>query len=146
METSINERIRFIIEKLFSGNKSALAKKIGEDSQKISNIYLDKTKASLSVVEKICSNIENINSKWLLFGIGKPFEDEKGTSVLTVVIDKYNEELVPLVPIYAYAGYLRGYSDPEFVKTLPIGDRETFKDGTYRDFEIKGDSMEEVKK
>lgn len=51
---------------------------------------------------------------------------------------------VPLVNQYAYAGYLGGYSDNEYMETLPripfILDKE-YK-GEYLCFEVKGDSME----
>lgn len=51
---------------------------------------------------------------------------------------------VPLVTQYAYAGYLNGYSDDEYVESLPkvpfILDKE-YK-GQYLCFEVKGDSME----
>lgn len=52
---------------------------------------------------------------------------------------------VPLVNQYAYAGYLSGYSDEEYVVRLPkvpfLVDRE-YK-GTYRCFEVRGDSMDD---
>lgn len=50
---------------------------------------------------------------------------------------------VPVVPVYAHAGYLTGYGDLEYIDTLPtmpiITDRQ-YK-GNYRIFEIAGDSM-----
>lgn len=52
---------------------------------------------------------------------------------------------VPLVNQYAYAGYTRGFSDHEYVESLPkypwIVDKE-YK-GTYRTFEVRGDSMDD---
>ena len=51
---------------------------------------------------------------------------------------------VPLITQYAYAGYLSGFSDEEYVESLPkvpfILDKE-YK-GEYLCFEVKGDSME----
>lgn len=51
---------------------------------------------------------------------------------------------VPLVTQYAYAGYLGGFADEEFIENLPkipfILDKE-YK-GDYLCFEVKGDSME----
>lgn len=63
--------------------------------------------------------------------------------VLTVVVDQDNNELTRSVPAYAQAGYLQGYRDPEFIETLP--DDNFFyneQNGSYRTFEIIGDSME----
>jgi phage repressor protein C with HTH and peptisase S24 domain len=52
---------------------------------------------------------------------------------------------VPLVNKYAYAGYLSGYGDAEYIHSLPsipmIADREGR--GTYMAFEVKGDSMDD---
>lgn len=52
---------------------------------------------------------------------------------------------VPLVSQYAYAGYLNGYADAEFIEALPtvpfIVDKEP--KGNYVAFEVKGDSMDD---
>ncbi|MFN8286637.1 MAG: S24 family peptidase [Chitinophagales bacterium] len=52
---------------------------------------------------------------------------------------------VPIVNQYAYAGYLRGYSDEEYLENLPklpwLVDKE-YK-GVYRIFEVRGDSMDD---
>lgn len=52
---------------------------------------------------------------------------------------------VPIVNQYAYAGYLRGYSDDEYLENLPklpwLVDKE-YK-GVYRIFEVRGDSMDD---
>lgn len=46
-----------------------------------------------------------------------------------------------MVPVKASAGYLNGYADPEYVAALPKFYLPMFKQGTFRAFEIKGDSM-----
>jgi transcriptional regulator with XRE-family HTH domain len=50
---------------------------------------------------------------------------------------------VPLVQEYAYAGYMSGYSDENYVNDLPtvpfIADKQ-YK-GTYMAFQVRGDSM-----
>jgi transcriptional regulator with XRE-family HTH domain len=62
--------------------------------------------------------------------------------VLAITVDEQQNENIELVPQRASAGYLNGYADPEFVEELP-----KFKlpmlagTGTYRAFEIAGDSM-----
>lgn len=52
---------------------------------------------------------------------------------------------VPLVNQYAYAGYLTGYADAEYIDTLPtipfIVDQEAH--GRYVAFEVRGDSMDD---
>lgn len=48
---------------------------------------------------------------------------------------------IELVPVKAAAGYLNGYADPEFVQELPRFSLPMLNHGTYRAFEISGDSM-----
>jgi phage repressor protein C with HTH and peptisase S24 domain len=59
--------------------------------------------------------------------------------------DIYKVMEVPLVNQYAYAGYTRGFSDHEYVESLPkfpwLVDRE-YK-GNYITFEVRGDSMDD---
>jgi len=61
--------------------------------------------------------------------------------VLSVTVDNEDRENIELVPVKASAGYMNGYSDPEYVKELPKFSLPMFNQGTYRAFEIKGDSM-----
>lgn len=61
--------------------------------------------------------------------------------VLSVTIDSNDKENIELVPVKASAGYLNGYGDPEYVADLPKFSLPMFTQGTYRAFEIKGDSM-----
>lgn len=62
--------------------------------------------------------------------------------VLAITVDDQQKENIELVPFKASAGYLNGYADTEFIEDLP-----RFKlpmlgpGGTYRAFEISGDSM-----
>jgi transcriptional regulator with XRE-family HTH domain len=62
--------------------------------------------------------------------------------VLTSTVGSDNEENIELVPEKAKAGYLTGFSDPEYIVSLP-----TFRlpfldnDKKFRTFQISGDSM-----
>ncbi len=80
---------------------------------------------------------EQINEKW------KP--TSKGASsnlrVLSVTVDSEDRENIELVPVKASAGYLNGYADPEYISELPKFQLPFLKQGSYRAFEIKGDSM-----
>lgn len=63
--------------------------------------------------------------------------------VLPIVVNNEQEESISIVPVKASAGYLNGYADPEFIEDLPHFNlpMSEFSQGTYRAFEIKGDSM-----
>ena len=66
---------------------------------------------------------------------------KRGGEVLVVTMDSYERENIEYVPVKAAAGYLNGFGDPEFVKELPHFRLPMLGSGTYRAFEIKGDSM-----
>jgi len=77
---------------------------------------------------------ETINEKWAPAPKGN-------LRILSISVDKDDNENIELVPLKASAGYLNGYADPEYVAQLPKFYLPMFKQGTYRAFEIKGDSM-----
>lgn len=72
----------------------------------------------------------------------KVSEFKRGKEVLAISVDREGKENIELVPQRAAAGYTNGYADPEYIRELP-----KFKlpilptSGTYRAFEITGDSM-----
>lgn len=80
---------------------------------------------------------EKINDSWK----PKPKGDGSNIRILSISVDQEDRENIELVPLKASAGYLNGYADPEFVAELPKFHLPFFKQGTYRAFEIKGDSM-----
>ncbi|MFY7667575.1 MAG: XRE family transcriptional regulator [Crocinitomicaceae bacterium] len=65
--------------------------------------------------------------------------------VLTSVVDQQNDEVIELIPEKARAGYVAGFSDPEFVRELPSLHLPFLsKNKKYRAFPISGDSMPPV--
>lgn len=67
--------------------------------------------------------------------------DAANVRVLSVTVDHDDKENIELVPVKASAGYMNGYGDPEYVAELPKFSLPMFTQGTYRAFEINGDSM-----
>jgi transcriptional regulator with XRE-family HTH domain len=63
--------------------------------------------------------------------------------VLSITVDKENNENAEYIPIKAKAGYASGgYNDPDFIAGLPKFTLPGLpKNGTYRLFPISGDSM-----
>lgn len=65
----------------------------------------------------------------------------KNMRVLSITVDDEDRENIELVPVKAAAGYLDGYGDPEYLAELPRFHLPFLPQGTYRAFEIEGDSM-----
>ncbi|UMB61303.1 LexA family transcriptional regulator [Lutibacter sp. A80] len=62
-----------------------------------------------------------------------------------ITIDNNDDDLIEIIPVEASAGYLRGYSDPEYIEHLNKIKLPFLPTGTHRAFPIKGDSMLPVK-
>lgn len=58
-----------------------------------------------------------------------------------ITMDNAGRENVTMVPVRARAGYLTGYGDPEFIQTLPTYTIPGLRNGTFRAFEVEGNSM-----
>lgn len=71
------------------------------------------------------------------------YQTKSGNSYQIVGDGNYRFE-VKVVEQLAYAGYLAGWADPEYIESLPstVITVKKFHTGTYRVFEVKGDSMD----
>ncbi|MEE9439162.1 MAG: LexA family transcriptional regulator [Saprospiraceae bacterium] len=61
--------------------------------------------------------------------------------ILAISVDSESNENVELVRTKAEAGYLDSFDDPEYIKDLPKISLPILPEGTFRGFEIRGDSM-----
>jgi len=61
--------------------------------------------------------------------------------VLAITVNEDNEGNIELVDSKAEAGYLDSYQNPEYIKELPRIQFPNIPRGTYRGFEITGESM-----
>jgi transcriptional regulator with XRE-family HTH domain len=78
--------------------------------------------------------------------VGKTDTNSQDTlRVLAITVDKSGDENIEFVPQHAQAGYLKGYSDLEFLSALPKFSLPKLPRGTHRAFEIAGDSMPPIK-
>ncbi len=64
--------------------------------------------------------------------------------ILAVTLRDDERENIEFIPVQAFAGYATSYADPEFVSGLQRFHLPKHEHGTYRAFEIKGDSMPPV--
>ena len=61
--------------------------------------------------------------------------------VLAISVDSHNRQNIEYVGTKAQAGYLQNFQDPEYIQELPKLYFPNIPEGTYRAFEIQGDSM-----
>ncbi len=83
---TINQRIQKVIDELFSGNKRAFSFAVGISPTVTENIVGKRqSNPSFDVTSKIAYSIDNINSEWLLTGIGEMLKSrifQNGDSLL----------------------------------------------------------------
>lgn len=65
----------------------------------------------------------------------------KDLRVLAITVDRDNRSNIELVDTKAEAGYLESAQDPEYIRDLPKIWFPNIPEGTYRGFEIQGESM-----
>lgn len=61
--------------------------------------------------------------------------------VLAISVNESNEGNIELVDTKAEAGYLESFADPHYIRDLPKIKFPNIPDGTFRGFEIQGESM-----
>lgn len=61
--------------------------------------------------------------------------------LLPIAVDARGENIIEIIPHKAKAGYLNGYSDPEFIESLPHISVPFLGEGKFRALPIDGDSM-----
>ncbi len=65
----------------------------------------------------------------------------KNLRVLAISVDQENNGNIELVDTKAEAGYLESFSDPQYIRDLPKIQFPNIPEGTFRGFEINGESM-----
>jgi transcriptional regulator with XRE-family HTH domain len=140
---------------MLSQNLQYLRRRTGHSQQEVadkleiprttwSGYELGKVEPNIGMLQKI-SNFFNQSIDRLLnqridydeFEIAK--NDQLRVLAVTVTPDE--RQNIELVSSKAEAGYLDSFQDPEFIKDLPKMYIPNLPSGTYRAFEIRGDSM-----
>jgi len=153
----IGSNIKFL-RKQKNLTQEELSKKIGVNRSMIGSYEEGRAKPKLSSIQIIAHyfkigvddlinkdlSLNTISTKTKSSG-----KDIKGSSlrILSTIVDNENNELITVVPVKAAAGYLNGFSDPEYIEKLPkfaLHLQELSANRTYRVFQIKGNSMEPV--
>ena len=158
MQRQVSERFLECLNALKEQNKirsmRQFALTLGIHPQCISDVATGKREVSNEMIYKATELFE-FNPSFLFTGNGPqfidygeifdlPMEDEMDSPVIAVVTDEIGEERIVHVPVEAQAGYGQQLHDPVFLKDLPTFTLPgiQFNRGSYRCFDIAGDSME----
>ncbi len=141
---------------IFSDNLRYLRVKTGLTQQKIADAllipreryakYEATTDPPLDCLRKISQYYHVSIDLLLSFDIRRvPYEDliqlEDNRILLPITVDKEGENKIEILSEKAQAGYLTGYSDPEFIEALQHISLPFLRNGKYRAFPVTGDSM-----
>ena len=153
MNSIVTQRFAQCLEELKSsgGVRSArqFAQELDFQPQNLSEINNGKRDVTIELLRKAIEQY-HFNPEFIFQGEGKkilkPEDKDKQLRVLTVQVQSDGNERIVHVPIPAQAGYASESKNPEFIGELPsysLPDYR-FKTGTYRSFDVEGESMEPV--
>lgn len=140
---SLGNRIKELID-----NKGitpyAVSNETGISQSTLSRILNNSSKKTNIENTKLLAKYFGVSKDWLLTGKGEKIESKKNSNAIQVDFSEMSIMFVPLVGQYAYAGFLNGFADEEYIDQLP---KIPFADGVehkgkYLCFEVKGDSMD----
>ena len=108
--------------------------------------YEGTTDPPLDCLRKISHHYHVSIDLLLSFDIRRvPYEDliqlEDNRILLPITVDREGENKIEIISERAQAGYLTGYSDPEFIEALQHISLPFLRNGKYRAFPVTGDSM-----
>jgi transcriptional regulator with XRE-family HTH domain len=139
----IGQNLQYLRKK-HSLSQKALSEELNIPRTTLGDYERSKTEPNISMLLKL-SDYFNVNLKELLC---KDLSLELYTvassdelKVLAISVDQDNEGNIELVESKAEAGYLDSFQNPEYIKDLPKIKFPNLTSGTYRGFEISGDSM-----
>lgn len=142
-----NMKLRTNLKFLRDKNKLSqqeLADTLGVPRSSLSDYERGHTQIGLDVLLKL-SDIFHISVDDLLktnvSHLDLEIARDKNLRVLAISVDTNDRNNIELVETKAAAGYLQSYADPEYIKDLPKIAFPNIPVGTYRAFEIQGDSM-----
>jgi len=149
----IHTKIKRIIDEMKLNNNS-FAKLIGVTSTTIDSITVGRlqsdgerkrTKPGFDLLQSIITHC-NVNPDYFFGNSDEIFTNKTNSEVglnlpKIITVNEEGEENINFVGVKARAGYLDGYADPEYMESLPSFSMPMLKNGTYRCFEIKGNSM-----
>lgn len=150
MNSAVTQRFIKCFNKLIEENKVKSARQFAISietlPQGLNEILKGRRDVTLEMLRKAIE-LYILNPYYLFLGEGNHFSDgtmQTANPILTVVTNNQQEERIVHVPVPAQAGYGTQLSDPVFMQELPAFSLPDFrfKHGTFRSFDVQGDSME----
>jgi transcriptional regulator with XRE-family HTH domain len=151
----LSKNLKFLREQNKRQSQEALANSLGITRSAVSSYEDGRAEPKLIVMNRIAAYFNVSLDQLLNVDLSsvsdaelesnrenKKYTAAKNMRVLSITVDRDNNENIELVPAKAAAGYTVGYADGEFLKELPKYQLPFLSKGkTYRAFEISGDSM-----
>ena len=140
---------------MLAQNLQYLRRKSGHSQQELADLLeiprttwsgyeLGKVEPNITMLQKLSTFFNQPIDRLLTQRIDfDEYEIARGNDfkVLAITMDQDQRQNIELVYARAEAGYLDGYQDPEYISDLPKMYIPNLPSGTYRAFEIHGDSM-----
>jgi hypothetical protein len=81
VESSINERIKILVDQLAMGNKSSFARSIGISNQSLGEIIGGRQSApSFAALQKMITSFPQVRMEWLILGNGPMLHSEESVN------------------------------------------------------------------
>jgi len=115
--------------------------------QSLSEVMKGRRDVTIDLLYKTIGKYQ-LNPQYLFEGQGEPFcnKNDGDFRVVTLMVDQLGRENIVHVPIPAQAGYASGMDNQTMKSELPaytLPDYQ-YKGGTFRSFDVSGDSMDPV--
>ena len=143
-------------------NANSLSQKLGHGTNSKMYKLLSGTEPSFPTLVDILRAFPEVLPSWLVLGEGPMLRTEAGGAaaspskavsaarlsainsgqVLAVTVDQDGNENTSLVTVHAQAGYTRQHNEAVYLQQLRHYRIPGFEHGTFRAFEVAGDSME----
>jgi transcriptional regulator with XRE-family HTH domain len=142
-----SENLRFLRQRAGLSQKE-LGEQLDINGSRIRDYELGISEPKVDLLIKMASNFQislddfikrNLTVAPLKLHKSGPMD--QSSRILVVCESKEGSENIVHVPVKARAGYLNGFEDPTFIESLPTYRLPGVRNGTYRSFEIQGDSM-----
>lgn len=127
-------------------SQSAVAESIAITRDRLAKYEEGKSQPPLEILVKI-SHYYHVSIDLLLtadirkINLDSLLKMEDNRILLPIAVDAKGENAIEIIPHKARAGYLSGYSDPEFIESLQHISLPFLKNGKFRAFPVTGDSM-----